>query len=290
MGGSLALSLRRAGFSGRLSGIVGSPVEITDGPVAAALDYCVSADAFIAAPRWESYDWIVLATHLDGTCAWIQSIPADFKGWITDIASAKQQVLRYAHLRFGARGPFASSHPMAGTEQSGMQAALSDLFEGKLCLVIDTDASPATIASVTSFWGLLGCRVMLIDAARHDAVMGYLSHAPHILSSLIARWAADAPMIRETTSTAPLPLLGGGLRDMLRIAGSNPTMWEAIIKDNHDSIHAALADFRGRLDELLALLDHPEPGEWAEYFRKAGDAKRGLLALPARTPSFPLRG
>jgi prephenate dehydrogenase len=280
MGGSLALAVRRAGFSGRLTGIVRSRAEIVEGPVASAFDSCVSADEFCLHPQWDTCDWIVLATHLDSMGEWIHRIPVNFSGWITDLASAKQQVLGCALARFGAGGPFVSSHPMAGTENSGMQAAQPTLFDGKLCLVIDTDASPSTLASITAFWQFLGCTVMSIDAALHDRVLSYLSHAPHILSSLIARWAADAAEVRQTNDQAPMPLLGGGLRDMLRIAGSNPAMWEAIITDNHASIHTTLVDFRSQLDELIGLLEHPVAGEWASYFRSAGEAKSRLLTPP----------
>jgi len=143
---------------------------------------------------------------------------------ITDVGSVKKPVLDGVRvLRRSYPGlRFVGSHPVAGSERSGIGNSQADLFDGAWCAVCSDGAAAdrGAVRLVLSFWRMLGARVVRMTAAAHDRMLAATSHAPHLLSYALSR-------AMHRGRERPL-LTGGAYRDMTRIAGSNPALWSWI--------------------------------------------------------------
>ncbi|GIX43353.1 MAG: hypothetical protein KatS3mg129_3086 [Leptospiraceae bacterium] len=110
-------------------------------------------------------------------------------------------------------------------------------------------------------------KILFLDAESHDYIVSYLSHAPHILSSILATIIGKKEFIINKNLEAPIPILGGGLKDMIRIAGSNPKMWYDIIITNKENIILALKDYQKELNKMIEMLEKNEGFEefWFDW-------------------------
>jgi prephenate dehydrogenase len=183
---------------------------------------------------------------------------------------------------------FVGSHPMCGSENRGPRAARADLYEGRLCILTAPDNSPAgrqDAGIIEQMWRSLGMFVYAMTPAAHDEALAYLSHAPHLISGLMTIWADSRSVVHSGVERAPIPISGGGFKDMSRIAGSNPEMWRDILATNRGNIRTALVRFRDDADRLIAELDRePLQSEWWErWFRAARAARNFLCGYPPGT-------
>lgn len=156
----------------------------------------------------------------------------------TDVASVKAQPRRDA-TRLGCdTSSFAGGHPLAGRELSGPKAAASDLFLGRPWAVCPGDARPEVVELVTAFVTAVGATPLLMSEREHDAAVAAVSHAPHLLASVMAARLSDA----DTR------LAGQGVRDVTRVADGDPALWTSILTGNAeevaDTLDAAAADVR----------------------------------------------
>lgn len=175
--------------------------------------------------------------------------------FVTDVASVKVAVLAQleAAVAAGALTPadlsrYVGGHPMAGRERTGAAAADPDLFSGRGWVVVaHPTSSRAAVLAVRTLAVDLGATPVTMDAAQHDEAVGVVSHTPQVLSSLLAARLVGVP-------EAALALAGQGLRDMTRIAASDPRLWSAILVGNAGPVAAQLAAVRDDLDELVRAL------------------------------------
>ncbi|GAA5480894.1 prephenate dehydrogenase [Haloferula sargassicola] len=168
---------------------------------------------------------------------------------VTDVGSVKAVVHREVAPVFAAAGiSFIGSHPMAGGEKQGMEAARADLFEGAMCLLTDGEGIGAPRStSLEAFWSELGCRTEWISPEDHDRLVARISHLPHVMAAATAKVALANP--------AEARYGGGGLRDTTRVAGGHPAMWAEILLENREAVGVAIAEARDFLGEILASLD-----------------------------------
>jgi prephenate dehydrogenase len=168
---------------------------------------------------------------------------------------------------------FVGAHPIAGHEDSGLDASRGDLFDGAPCVVTPTPSTdPAALALVEALWTGLGCRLHRLSPAEHDRLFALISHLPHMASYALVRavfdGVADPGRVRSFT--------GGGFRDFTRIAASDPAMWRDICLDNRDEILRAidlLAGELGALRESIAGADGPALND---YFARSRGLRRSL--------------
>lgn len=165
--------------------------------------------------------------------------------------------------------PFIGSHPMCGSEDAGPSAFRDRLFQDRLVILIRSTLRPSepesTYEKLRIFWASVGSRVSELNEVDHDLVLAYLSHAPHLVSSLLATVTAKRPEVARINGESPIPITGGGLRDMLRIAGSNPEMWQDILTTNRKYILESLKDFRNGLDELIQTVETDSLDWWSDW-------------------------
>jgi prephenate dehydrogenase len=195
---------------------------------------------------------------------------------VTDVGSVKASVVAELGVIFQGRARFIGSHPMAGSEQTGLAAARADLFAGRVCIVtptVDTDAG--TVRDASAFWQSLGGLVHVLTPEAHDEAVAWISHLPHLLApALVNLVAAQAP--------GALAICGPGFASSTRLASSLPSMWTEIFAQNHPAVRKSLDALIEKLRELstiLARADLERDSLMTEFLNQA-KAQRDRLRLP----------
>ncbi len=244
LGGSVGLGLAAAGFQGRVVG-VGRRAQTLRRAVDLGCAHEGTTDLAGAVKR---SDLVVLATPLGRfEPLLVQIAEHDRDGlMITDVGSTKHQVCADARRILPVPQRFVGSHPMAGSEQQGPQAATAGLFSGKPCIITpENDADARTLETVESLWTVLGMRVLKMSPAQHDRQTAVISHLPHAVSVLLFQVAAAM----EATDIAST-----GFHDTTRLASSNPTMRADIMMANREQLLAAMDAFGREMDTLKRSL------------------------------------
>jgi prephenate dehydrogenase len=190
---------------------------------------------------------------------------------VTDVGSVKGTVMAELEPMYaGTKASFIGSHPMAGSQRTGLANASWDLFHRAACLLTP---SPAThqgkLERLRSFWVKLGCRVREMTPQGHDHCVARVSHLPHAMAVLTTLAA-----LQQDTSV--LDSSAGGFRDTTRVAGGDPAMWAGIFLHNRDEVIAALQDAGKALAELLEML-HGMDEEALRRFLARAKSLRDLL-------------
>ena len=170
---------------------------------------------------------------------------------LTDVGSVKESAFRAMQAKCPASVHLIPGHPIAGTEKSGPEAGFSTLFRNAwhiLTPLPDQDeAYNGAVDRLASFWEMLGSKVEIMDAGRHDRVLAITSHLPHLIAYNIVSTAYDMESIGEGEV---VKYSAGGFRDFTRIAASDPTMWRDVFLNNREAVLETL----GRFTEDLAAL------------------------------------
>jgi prephenate dehydrogenase len=190
---------------------------------------------------------------------------------ITDVGSVKGTVLAQLRASGLDLSRYVGSHPMAGSQRVGPLTASPDLFVDRTWVVTPHDTSAAqAVLDVNQVAELCGARKVSMGAAHHDEAVAQVSHLPHLVSVLVAERLTQVP-------PEHLRLAGQGLRDVTRIAGSDPQLWRQIIEANAVAVRAELTTLRDNLDALIADLDS-DAGVLTDLER----GREGTRALPGK--------
>jgi prephenate dehydrogenase len=193
---------------------------------------------------------------------------------VTDVGSVKGSVVAELSPIFHHRAQFVGSHPMAGSEQTGIRAARVDLFDGAVCIVTPDECSDAAaIEKIRVFWQSLGCKVTELPPEAHDEIVAQISHFPHLLAAtLVQAVAAGNPLAFDFS--------GPGFRDVTRVASGPPAMWAEILHSNRRAVRKSAEAMIEKLREIVTLLDREEP--MTEFLTQA-QARRERLRIPKNT-------
>ncbi len=169
---------------------------------------------------------------------------------VMDVGSAKGCVVDDARQALPEHLPwFVPAHPIAGTEKSGVEASLTELFvDHNVILTPLAETREEALQRAEAIWTAAGARILTMAVEHHDRLLAATSHLPHLLAFSVIAYLADR-VGPEAFSCA-----AGGLRDLTRIASSDPRMWTDICLANGTAIRQALADYRQGLDEIDRLL------------------------------------
>ena len=235
LGTSLALALRAAGVEVLLS---------DTSPTSLALARDMGAGTLHGKDSPEP-QVVVVATPPDVTAeVVVTQLSAHPSAVVTDVASVKERVVTEVRSRAGAQARrYVGSHPMAGRERSGAGAADCDLFAGRPWVVVGQDSDPQAELVIRNLAVDVGATPVRMGAAEHDAAVAAVSHVPQLVSSLVAARL-------EELGEGALALSGQGLRDVTRIAASDPRLWSAIIVGNAGPV----VDLLRRISDDLAAL------------------------------------
>jgi len=279
IGTSLGMALSRKGFR----------VSLADtSPTAAALARDLGAGV-LASDVTDAPDLVVVAAPPDVVAA---VVAQELRQWpdavVTDAASVKGSLLTTLRDIGADLSRYVGSHPMAGRERSGGVAAQADLFEGRSWVVAPgPEASEGAIDMVRQIAVAAGSAVLVMTPEEHDAAVAAVSHVPQIAASLVAS------RLRDLSSVA-IALSGQGIRDVTRIAASDPSMWTQILSGNAPAVRAVLESLAEDLDAVLAALRHLESqpdggavGARAVLAKAVADGNAGQARIPGKHGTAP---
>ncbi len=268
IGGSLALALRRAHHVGEVVGAGRREDNLRRAVELGVVDrYSLDPAEAVAGA-----DVVVLAVPLgamEALCRRIAPVlgPATI---LTDVGSAKGAVVQAVRAAFG-RLPegFVPGHPIAGTEQSGVEAAFADLFyHRRVILTPLAETGLRALGEVREMWEATGAIVEEMAVDHHDHVLAATSHLPHMLAFALVDSLARLEDKHEVFRYA-----AGGFRDFTRIASSDPVMWRDICLANREALLEMMGRFRGDLDRLAEAVDSGDGDTLLEIFRRAKAAR-----------------
>ncbi|XFE83411.1 bifunctional prephenate dehydrogenase/3-phosphoshikimate 1-carboxyvinyltransferase [Aquipseudomonas alcaligenes] len=198
---------------------------------------------------------------------------------LTDVGSAKGNVVRAARLAFdGKVARFVPGHPIAGSEQSGVEASNAELFRRhKVILTPQASTDAAALALIDRLWRALGADVEHMEVEHHDQVLAATSHLPHLLAFTLVDSLAKRSENLEIFRYA-----AGGFRDFTRIAGSDPVMWHDIFLANREAVLRTLDAFRDDLDALRGAVDAGDGHQLLGVFTRARHAREHFSKILAR--------
>jgi prephenate dehydrogenase len=193
---------------------------------------------------------------------------------VTDVGSVKAPVVAAVEERRPALAArFVGGHPMAGSEQDGLDGAGADLFVGATWVLTPTGRTdPHAFAGVRSWVADLGAEPIAVAPEMHDALVAVVSHVPQLAASTLMNVASAG----DDEHAVLLRLAAGGFRDMTRIASSHPAIWPDICLANRDAIVVALDAYLDELGRVRAIVAGGERGELLEVLERARAARRNL--------------
>ncbi len=202
-------------------------------------------------------DLVIICSPVDVIASIAQkTIPCLKEGCIiTDVGSTKSLICRNINAVVSRHVTFIGSHPMAGSEKSGIDAADSKLFLGKPCFVTPLVETPeSSLEILIKFWSELDMEVITTTPEKHDEIVANISQMPHLLASVLCSYLAAKDSNWKNFA-------GNGLRDTTRIASGNPELWKTIIEQNSDEILRAINGFENELQSLRSAISNNEPFE-----------------------------
>jgi prephenate dehydrogenase len=276
IGGSFALALRNAGMARHIVGIGRSQQNMQRAIELGVIDEiaCNIASAL------HNADLVLLAMPVGQTAHIMRQIAPHLQAntIITDAGSTKQDVIAAArhYLPMQNRHHFVPGHPIAGTEQSGAQAAQADLYHNKhVILTPPPETSTDAIKQVTQLWQACGAQVAIMPADEHDQVLAATSHLPHILAFTMMNHFSSH------RAEKMLHFAGSGLRDFTRIASSSPEMWRDICLANRKALLEQIDTYQNELNALQEMLKNNN-GETLEHtFSQARNIRENWLKSKA---------
>ena len=268
IGGSLALALRQAGFSGNIVGCDKRAVL----EIAQARGAIDRAEADLERAIVGS-DVVVLATPVGRILSQLEAVAplSSPHTLITDTGSTKEQFVESARMVLGDRAAerVLPGHPMAGKEFGGIEHADAELFRGAIWLITPIDPAQPYTARQQAYLDLLhsiGARVVAMDAQRHDRLCAWISHLPQMIATALA-----SALREEFGDDEQIMQIGGrALREMTRIAHSPYSMWRDIALTNTQNIEDALLRFEQQLAHLRENLCGPGLREMFESANRFG--------------------
>jgi len=276
LGGSVGLAVKRRKLAREVAGFVRRAASLKDCEKAGAVDF---ATTDLPAAVWNA-DLVILCTPLSQMRPLVeQMLPALKRGVIvTDVGSAKAGVVRELEsLIAGSGGHFIGSHPIAGSEKAGVNAARADLFENAVCVVTPTKKSnTAAVRKVEQFWKAVGLRVLRLTPELHDALVGRSSHLPHLVAAALA-----GHVLNPAHPKLQALLCASGFRDATRVASGSPEMWRDIVLANRKNLRIALDDFVRELQCLQTILRRRQGRKIREFLETAKRRRDGWCACSA---------
>ena len=268
IGGSLARALRQAGQVGLIVGCGRSLDNLQRGVALGVIDHYTQQ----VAEAVQDADMIFVAVPLGAmqeVFQQMQGVVAE-DAVITDGGSAKASVVADFQTACPQQvAQFVPGHPIAGTEQNGVEASFAALYQGSKVILTPTQQTADTaIQRVSTMWQACGAEVVTMDVGHHDEILAATSHLPHMLAfslvDTLARREEHDEIFRYAAS---------GFRDFTRIASSNPQMWRDICVANKTALGKVLQAYRADLQGLAQAVEAGDAEALSALFERAKKAR-----------------
>ena len=270
IGGSMAKDLGALGH--QVVGFDANPIHIQK-----ALDLGLISESHELAELSKKSDLVIVAIPVHHTGTVVREI-LDHISWNTvviDTGSTKKKICE-AVRSHTKRGRFVAGHPLAGTEFSGPQAAVSELFRNKKNIICeehlsDEDALDITISMLTE----LGMQSIFMDPVEHDKHMAYVSHLSHVSAFTLGTTVLDI----EKDEKQIFNLASTGFESTVRLAKSSPHTWSSIFVENAENLTKALTTYIEQLEGFKQAIEEGDEEKIKDLISEANEIKRVLKGM-----------
>lgn len=263
IGGSLALALKKAGCVQRILG-VDKAVEVGEQALALGIvDAVVTVEEAAA-----QADVMVMCVPVAKIVQLLEQCAAHLRPHtlVSDVGSTKLDIIQGVKQVLGERAvQFIPAHPIAGSEQHGLHAAMAHLFTDKkvvLCPLSENRSEDVLL--IEAMWQSTGAHCYRLAALQHDAVFATVSHLPHLLA-----YALMAQVMNAEDAQIKLDFAGSGFRDFTRIAASSAEVWRDICLSNRTALLQEIAHYQGILEKLKFMIENNQAEALTRVFSRA---------------------
>ena len=206
---------------------------------------------------------------------------------VTDVGSVKGSVVEDLKTNLPSSVEIVPGHPIAGTENSGPESGFPELFHGRWCILTplpETDLR--AVEKVAALWEACGAKIEIMDAKRHDLILGITSHLPHLIAYSIVDTAND---LEDDTKSEVIKFSASGFRGFTRIAASDPVMWRDVFMNNQEAVLEILGRFTEDLSALQKAIRKGDGDYLFNVFSRTREIRRKVTELGEETLPSPER-
>ena len=273
LGASLAKACKERGLVEEVAGYGRNRENLEKARALKIIDHC-PADL---AEAVKDADLIVLCTPVTTIIPLIQNMVARIRpgALITDVGSVKEPIVKEAEKLVPKGVFFVGSHPIAGGENSGLEASTANLYQGAKCIVTPTDkTNNSALEKISALWQAVGMQIINLSAEEHDFVFGAVSHLPHIVVYALMNTLGS---LRTQDNREVTAFSGAGLKDITRIASSDPVMWRDICLSNRNHSLDLIDRFQNKLDEIRSTIEKGDGQALKEEFIAANKYRLNVI-------------
>ena len=222
-------------------------------------------------------DLIIIASPLSSYKNIILKIKSSLKNGaiLTDVGSVKKNVISLIEKNIPKNVSWISSHPIAGTEESGPESGFSELFKNRWCILTPSKKSKnKDVKLLEKFWKKLGSKVDVMNAKQHDYILSITSHMPHLIAYNIVNTTLK---IKKKKDRNIVKYSAGGLRDFTRIAASNPIMWRDIFIQNQENTSKMIDKFIENLKDLKKAIKNKNEKKLEKIFTETKKIRKEII-------------
>jgi prephenate dehydrogenase len=272
IGGSIGLELKTKRFSDRVIGVEKNPVYSK-----IALERGLVDEVAKLVDGIQQSDLIVLAIPVDAIRTLLPFV-LDYVTHqaVTDVGSTKLSITEMVK-NHPKRSNYVASHPMAGTEFSGPEAAMPGLFNRKVGIICDMAMSnPKALETITNLYMAMNMRLIFMSSKEHDLHTAYVSHISHLTSFALALTVLD----KEQNEKNILNLASGGFDSTVRLAASSADMWVPVFDQNRDNVVEVMETYIEKMTQFKDLIQSGDTKKVRDLIKKANIIQKTLKSNP----------
>jgi prephenate dehydrogenase len=271
IGGSLALDMRRRGLVKEIIGYGRSEANLRIAKKKGIIDHFFLREVDIPS----QVDFLLMGTPVQAI------VPLTVAFWprlesgciISDVGSVKAEIVKGVEKILPSGIHFVGAHPIAGSEQWGADAAVEDLFQGRRCILTPSrKTNRAALRKMAALWKRVGAKVEIMNAEKHDRVLGVVSHLPHVVAYALVN-ALDQTKVDGVDLKT---FCAGGFKDITRIASSRPELWRDICLLNRKAVSKSLGNYIRNLEKMKRWIDSGNGSSLEHEFAHANEVREQI--------------
>ena len=194
---------------------------------------------------------------------------------VTDVGSTKSNIVKLFNKNFKSKFSYVPSHPIAGTEKSGLENGFPELFHNRYNIICPTDNKKTkNVITIKKFWENLGMQVDILSAKEHDRILGITSHLPHLLAYSLVRTAMKT---EKSMKSNIIKYSAGGFRDFTRITENNPNMWRDVFLANEKIIVELSKSLIAEIKEFVQDMTKKQSTKLHTKLNETRKVRKGII-------------